>query len=560
MTDWVAATHRDLAKLDRETLLRVAQLYAEAQKAILAQVDSLAKRVQRARERGEDVSLATVLMLERYEALREQVKAALERVERELQKLGEQQAGEAVRTAARHQRTAPEVEGSFKLLDLPALQALTRSWKPESIASLQRAHAEAVLEIERALTAAIATGQGPRFLERRIRELLGATFHRAQTIARTEVIRAYREASWALLKHNEGVVKGWRWVAALSPRTCPACLAMHGEIFPVDRRLHDHPNGRCAVQPVTVDWSELGLAKEPGPGVEVPSRDAWFWRQPREQRVKLLGPLRYEAFRSGYLSWRDMAGVRDSPWGPQVYLRPVRWKVYNERTQRWLKQRLAEVQVRVARDPVYAAWLDRLEQVAGLLRVMGFDVHAESVAGWFGDLEFTDEPSFYAAYHRGQQTILINPKNITPGDPRSFHIVVHEMLHAYSVKQRGYSMSAIGFEEGVVEQVARMLRPELAKQLGIEPESEELRRWLERHPYNRYVQYLEEMRKLTGRTPEEFYFALLRRSADLRYYDIEEWAVKRTKTITAEDRVRAKVRKLKTKIEVEALIQGVLYG
>ena len=42
-------------------------------------------------------------------------------------------------------------------------------------------------------------------------------------------------------------------------RVCCSCLALHGTEFPLDETLDDHPNGRCAMIPVTPSWSDLGF-------------------------------------------------------------------------------------------------------------------------------------------------------------------------------------------------------------------------------------------------------------------------------------------------------------
>jgi len=108
-----------------------------------------------------------------------------------------------------------------------------------------------------ALTRGLALGLGPEVIRRLIQQMMGMVLTRALRIARTEMLRAYREAARRNYQANSDVVKGWIWHSALNERTCAACWAMHGTVHRLEERLDDHVGGRCTAVPLTKTWAEL---------------------------------------------------------------------------------------------------------------------------------------------------------------------------------------------------------------------------------------------------------------------------------------------------------------
>src|SRR4030095_12680785 len=120
-------------------------------------------------------------------------------------------------------------------------------------------------------------GRGPRAVAQEIREGLNGNLTRALKIARTETIRAYREASHRTHQENSDVLEGWIWLSALNSRTCRACIALHGTFHTLDERLKGHVNCRCSQIPA-VKGVGLGIEK----GVE------WFRKQPAAVQKDIL--------------------------------------------------------------------------------------------------------------------------------------------------------------------------------------------------------------------------------------------------------------------------------
>jgi SPP1 gp7 family putative phage head morphogenesis protein len=150
----------------------------------------------------------------------------------------------------------------------------------------------------------------------------------ALTIARTEILRAHREATRLSYQANPHLVERWQWLSAMDDRTCPACWAMTGTVHTTDEPLGSHPNCRCTMVPIP---PLLVLPGTPAPldALEredpVPSGvEAFAALSPVEQE-RILGPAAYRAYTSGEMSLQALVGYHDHPeWGPTRYTRSLR--------------------------------------------------------------------------------------------------------------------------------------------------------------------------------------------------------------------------------------------
>ena len=141
---------------------------------------------------------------------------------------------------------------------------------------------------------------------------------RALLISRTKILRSYRESSRQMYLANDHLIDGWIWRAALTPTTCPVCWAMPRTEHPLDEPMGLHPACRCTMVPKTKTWEELGF--------DVPKR---FERSARitpgpdecrkldaEIQRKILGPARFDAYKSGEIDLPDLVEVSESnEWG-----------------------------------------------------------------------------------------------------------------------------------------------------------------------------------------------------------------------------------------------------
>lgn len=78
---------------------------------------------------------------------------------------------------------------------------------------------------------------------------------RPEMIARTETVRLANEGLVDLYKSNN--IEKVEWIAAISDRTCPLCLALNGQVFEINKlnvgenQPPRHPSCRCSLLSVT---------------------------------------------------------------------------------------------------------------------------------------------------------------------------------------------------------------------------------------------------------------------------------------------------------------------
>lgn len=162
----------------------------------------------------------------------------------------------------------------------------------------------------------LVRGFGPKQIGSQVRAITGEPLHRAQALARTATINAYREAQRRIFEKNANIVKKWRWSATLDARTCVICWSMHGTVHSTSERMATHWNCRCAMIPITATWRELGFDVDEPPHPEVDTGIARFARlSPAEQRA-ILGPGKLALYQQGKLQLMDVVGLHDDPiWG-----------------------------------------------------------------------------------------------------------------------------------------------------------------------------------------------------------------------------------------------------
>ena len=182
--------------------------------------------------------------------------------------------------------------------------------------------AETTAVIRAELLRGVVVGDNPRAAARRMvraaEDRTNFGLSRALTISRTEMMDATRNAAQHVDVQNSSVLRGWTWVAELSPRTCPACLSMHGRTFSTDTPGPlGHQQCRCARVPITASWRDLGIDLPDTPRA-VPDAEAYFGRLSEAQQVAVLGPARHEAWARGdypmdqWATRRSNEGWRDS--------------------------------------------------------------------------------------------------------------------------------------------------------------------------------------------------------------------------------------------------------
>lgn len=153
------------------------------------------------------------------------------------------------------------------------------------------------------------------------RNLDGVGTTRIRTFVRTEVIGGMREGAIRSYCASPEVV-GWIWNAR--PGACMVCQGMHGTEHSCGDTMYSHPNCTCSPTPKTVTMADLG-ADVPDTGLVYEDPNVRLGKMPVAEQVRILGPTRHAAFRSGDLDVRTIpAPTRHPEWGPGLRARTLR--------------------------------------------------------------------------------------------------------------------------------------------------------------------------------------------------------------------------------------------
>ena len=130
-----------------------------------------------------------------------------------------------------------EAQGKIGFAVLPeqaiaAVVGFTSDGTPLNKLLAQRSR-DAGVAATNALVDGVAFGRGPRAVADAMDASLNQMHWQNLRLARTEMMRSYREAQRVDMLQNAAVLSGWRWSAAGDKRSCPACFAMQGQVFPI---------------------------------------------------------------------------------------------------------------------------------------------------------------------------------------------------------------------------------------------------------------------------------------------------------------------------------------
>lgn len=166
----------------------------------------------------------------------------------------------------------------------------------------------------------------------------------AVTLARTFVQTANVSAMSAVMAANSDIVRGWRWSSvmeggniATGRGTCLICSALDSSdnVYPIDGgpKIPAHLNCRCVQIPITVTFRELGIDIDEFEEVARPwttredipigeggrtiidfgqhhgNYESWMKTRGEAFQKNVLGPKRYELWKSGKVKMIDMVDI-----------------------------------------------------------------------------------------------------------------------------------------------------------------------------------------------------------------------------------------------------------
>lgn len=305
----------DLLARERRASVQMVAAYADAYQALERALEHLTLQMEVAKATGEEVTQSWLQREKRLKTLLDQVDTQMQYFARNTSERIAQEQAAAVMAAQDHAQQLAlfslnestfGVSGQWNRVPTEALTDLVGVMGDGSplVDYLLDIAPASVDMVRKALVIGVAMGKSPRAIAPGIREAMGGNLTRALTIARTETLRAYRSSSLRAYKENADVVTGWVWLAALSGRTCPACLAMHGTFHDVDEPFGSHPNCRCSPAPIV-----SGSAP-------VESGEAWLKGQSEDLQNEVLGQAAGKAWRGGEVVLADFLRVEESAnWG-----------------------------------------------------------------------------------------------------------------------------------------------------------------------------------------------------------------------------------------------------
>lgn len=308
---------------EHDQMVIMAQRWLQVENALSAKVSELLWELEEMRQRGILVSQTELYQMQRYKALLAQARVEVQRYaewaatlvgqrQELLSKLGLEYAQNAIRAVY---WDAAKIGAYFDLLPVEAINTLIGFAGDGTplYNLLMRDYPETIIQLTGTMLDGMALGIGPRETARQMAVAMSGNLNRALTIARTEQLRAYREASRQQMAAS-GVVSGYVRRCALNDRTCMACIELDGTVYDTDEVMEVHPNDRCFHQPIVKGTSP----------VDVVTGDEWFRGQPEDVQVDMMGPGAYDAWKSGLIDLDQLVQTHvDAVWGPTVRVAPL---------------------------------------------------------------------------------------------------------------------------------------------------------------------------------------------------------------------------------------------
>lgn len=161
-------------------------------------------------------------------------------------------------------------------------------------------------KIERAVVESVNVGDLAEKLTREV----DMSQRRALMVTRESSFGVQRRASEQQYRENRRLLRGKMRIEKIDEKTCRACLAHHGTIYPVDALVPRHLNCRAVLGPVV----------RGGIGLQEPSVNAVEYLESLsedQQRMVLGSQEGVEAWRSGEVELDDFSEVYQTEWGPQ---------------------------------------------------------------------------------------------------------------------------------------------------------------------------------------------------------------------------------------------------
>ena len=320
-----------LAAKDALAMQSMAQRWSTVEAKLDAQISVLSREMNDLRNEGKEVSEAMLYRDHRYRSLKVQTEAQfaeyaqwatpeITEQQAQLAKLGVNHAGIAIGNVY----AEAGVLGTFDRLPLSAVEnmaGIAGDGKPLGDLLKNRIHPDysdaKALSAWQSMTDTLvkntALGINPRVTALAMKDDLAGGLDKGLTIARTEQLRVYRLANQQQYEES-GVVTGHKRICDHTDRTCIACLADEGTLYPVSVPIPDHISGRCSSVPQI-----SGL-----PDLPFETGEEWLSNMSDEDARKIMGPGYHDAWKSGTPMKEFVQKTQHKIWGESITPRPLK--------------------------------------------------------------------------------------------------------------------------------------------------------------------------------------------------------------------------------------------
>lgn len=256
MNYWARRIAKNQEKISDKTIKQINKqlqdYYGRAAEKVVSDFEAVYLKIMKAVEDGKEPTPADLYKLDKYWEAHAQM-------QRELEKLGNRQ----IKVLAKAFREnffevyygiALPGDAAFNTIDTAIVEQLLNSvWVADGKTWSQRVwdNTQRLAEtLNEELIHVVAAGKKDSDLKKALMERFGVSYHRAETLVRTEVAHIQSEA--AKKRYEDYGIEYVEVLVDPDDRTCELCKALQGKKFPTHGTppLPVHPNERCCLVPV----------------------------------------------------------------------------------------------------------------------------------------------------------------------------------------------------------------------------------------------------------------------------------------------------------------------
>lgn len=247
-----AAQNAVSARTQREIDKRVRKYYKQLSKQVIAEYENLFNQLIAKQAAGEAISPATLYAMDKYWAMNAQLRKRLSATGSKLTAM----MSKLFEIAYWNSYKAINIEGldAFSTIDDAAVkQVLNSIWAADGKTWSDRIWDNTKLlqeTLDEQLIHCVVAGKKTTQLKNLLQERFNVSYHRADTLVRTELAHIQTEA--AKQRYTDYGIQQVEIWADKDERRCDVCGKLHKKKYPVGAPvpIPAHPNCRCCIVPV----------------------------------------------------------------------------------------------------------------------------------------------------------------------------------------------------------------------------------------------------------------------------------------------------------------------